>query len=624
MKKNNLIFGLLLLLLVGVVSAGVPTYTGVNNGVSFFNDWVGILTDTPTEALDVRGNIVSYGVNGVTVVSPSDDFQTILNDCTDAHCSFFLSEGTHVINSITTADGKGFGIYINRSNVSITCDSGAIISKDPSLNASVLIGESASSNENVVINGCNFECNYVDAVYTTFGSGAYKGAGILQYSDNWELRNNKLNECGPYGAVVWHGGNGHISGNTMTNSQSWIPGGASRQKYGSCMMVTFESATQNTISDNICLNPEGNGLFLEDNADRNTVTNWISEGAFRGVSVEHSKYNVLDNIQSYLSDDIGIHITGGEGTYLNNFIIQNSTNDGIALHDLVPEDSNNVAISNGYILNSGDNAIHCEDVNLSSILDVRIDNSVSNDIFYLNCYDYIFEGLSYSSASISSSSQKAISSTLKHDLANLDIIEEVNYIKGKTGSTMYVGRSGKWWSFLDSGKLQATSGTSDLDMNSNDIESVGAMDINNNLDVGGKIGVGIAPSSTYQANFYNTGDNRVAYFESAYATNNQTIVDVRNQLTNSEAFIRYRNDGSFFSVGIDSNDDYVIGESFGNTIANPRFKISSATNNLEITSELEVGGISGDGTGKAVCIKADGNLGTCTDAVGVTGLCTCA
>lgn len=34
-------------------------------------------------------------------------------------------------------------------------------------------------------------------------------------------------------------------------------------------------------------------------------------------------------------------------------------------------------------------------------------------------------------------------------------------------------------------------------------------------------------------------------------------------------------------------------------------------------------GISGDGTGKAVCIKTDGNLGTCADAVGVGGTCTC-
>lgn len=52
------------------------------------------------------------------------------------------------------------------------------------------------------------------------------------------------------------------------------------------------------------------------------------------------------------------------------------------------------------------------------------------------------------------------------------------------------------------------------------------------------------------------------------------------------------------------------------------------TNNLDriIISnggEVKVNSVAGDGTGKAVCIKSDGNLGTCTDVVGITGTCTC-
>jgi hypothetical protein len=43
----------------------------------------------------------------------------------------------------------------------------------------------------------------------------------------------------------------------------------------------------------------------------------------------------------------------------------------------------------------------------------------------------------------------------------------------------------------------------------------------------------------------------------------------------------------------------------------------------EVLDEATFSGISGDGSGKAVCIKADGNLGTCTDAVGGGGTCTC-
>ena len=44
---------------------------------------------------------------------------------------------------------------------------------------------------------------------------------------------------------------------------------------------------------------------------------------------------------------------------------------------------------------------------------------------------------------------------------------------------------------------------------------------------------------------------------------------------------------------------------------------------LDVEGEATFSGIAGDGTGKAVCIKADGNLGTCTDAVGGAGTCTC-
>ncbi len=40
--------------------------------------------------------------------------------------------------------------------------------------------------------------------------------------------------------------------------------------------------------------------------------------------------------------------------------------------------------------------------------------------------------------------------------------------------------------------------------------------------------------------------------------------------------------------------------------------------------EVEIGAVSGDGAGKALCVKADGNIGTCTDAVGAGGTCTCA
>ena len=47
--------------------------------------------------------------------------------------------------------------------------------------------------------------------------------------------------------------------------------------------------------------------------------------------------------------------------------------------------------------------------------------------------------------------------------------------------------------------------------------------------------------------------------------------------------------------------------------------------NMTLTSggEASFRGITSDGTGKVVCIKSDGNLGTCTDTPGIGGDCTC-
>lgn len=60
------------------------------------------------------------------------------------------------------------------------------------------------------------------------------------------------------------------------------------------------------------------------------------------------------------------------------------------------------------------------------------------------------------------------------------------------------------------------------------------------------------------------------------------------------------------------------------TSGNANFIPSVTINqNLTVLSEATIGGISADGTGKAVCIKSNGFLGTCTTAVDATGVCTC-
>jgi len=63
-------------------------------------------------------------------------------------------------------------------------------------------------------------------------------------------------------------------------------------------------------------------------------------------------------------------------------------------------------------------------------------------------------------------------------------------------------------------------------------------------------------------------------------------------------------------------------------IADESFNVSTTGDlavggSATVAGEMRADGIAGDGTGKVVCIKADGNLGTCSDQPGGSGTCTC-
>ena len=47
------------------------------------------------------------------------------------------------------------------------------------------------------------------------------------------------------------------------------------------------------------------------------------------------------------------------------------------------------------------------------------------------------------------------------------------------------------------------------------------------------------------------------------------------------------------------------------------------TATLDVNGEAKIGGVAGDGTGKAVCVKSDGTLGTCSSALSAFGTCGC-
>jgi hypothetical protein len=59
----------------------------------------------------------------------------------------------------------------------------------------------------------------------------------------------------------------------------------------------------------------------------------------------------------------------------------------------------------------------------------------------------------------------------------------------------------------------------------------------------------------------------------------------------------------------------------GNTYPANYIDFNDSATAVTVSTELNITGVTG--SGKAVCVKADGNLGVCSDAVGAGGTCTC-
>jgi hypothetical protein len=319
-----------------------------------------------------------------------------------------IPKGTYLANTMIQSGGKNWSILINTSDITIECKQGARIIKASNKAVHAVIGSPSTTHTGVTIKNCYIDANYSQATYSGFDTSEYKGAGINQYADEWKLIDNTIINAGEYGAIVWHGGHGKISGNTLKDSMNWS---AARDKYASCLMVTYQTAIENVIENNICLNPAGNGLFFEDNADRNTVVNWISVGAGkRGFSCEHAKDNIVTNLISNNSGEIGIHFNSCGGSMFSNFKSLNSGTDGIyALDSIVANESQNMQIINGEIRNSGEIGFRCQGIENITFSGLKSYDNTDEDIKLTSCLDYISEMNEAINISAVTSTRKAAS-----------------------------------------------------------------------------------------------------------------------------------------------------------------------------------------------------------------------
>jgi len=116
-----------------------------------------------------------------------------------------------------------------------------------------------------------------------------------------------------------------------------------------------------------------------------------------------------------------------------------------------------------------------------------------------------------------------------------------------------------------------------------------------------------------------------------------STVTPTEKLDISEGNIRL-SDGYSIGFGSSSTDTFISGSTASHALAfytnsNARMAINSSgyvgigtaspAAALHVAGEARITGVSSDGTGKIVCIKSDGNLGTCAASSITTSGCTC-
>jgi hypothetical protein len=154
-------------------------------------------------------------------------------------------------------------------------------------------------------------------------------------------------------------------------------------------------------------------------------------------------------------------------------------------------------------------------------------------------------------------------------------------------------------------KLTINTPTTDLSA-SNTMHLVGT-----NGTVGAIIGIDVNTDDLVIENNDHAGLNIIS------ASNRNAIISLRDKDA-AGGFLSYVNSTANLLIGTAGVTSITIDSS-----QNVGIKDSTPDATLDVGGELRADGVAGDGTGKVVCIKSDGDFGTCSDAPNGSGVCTC-
>lgn len=184
----------------------------------------------------------------------------------------------------------------------------------------------------------------IDGAKANQGSEANDGAISLRGVDRARVYNCYVKDFWGFGGIYLAGSESQIYANYVS--------GCKKTNYGNGIYITGNGENRVIIANNICINNEGNNLFVEDFLAEAIVANNISIGGVRGIFINGGSDNSVKGNYVSGADSFGIELSKSGETALNRGIIEGNIVKSTTNYDGIIITTAGLIIIKGNISNS--------------------------------------------------------------------------------------------------------------------------------------------------------------------------------------------------------------------------------------------------------------------------------
>ena len=341
--------------------------------------------------------------------------------------------------------------------------------------------------------------------------------------------------------------------------------------------------------NNLQVDSNYRGVNLEGNYNNCVWTNIISKGNFEdGIKIVYTRRHQFNGLQVKQNGGSGLEILNSGSLFFN---VESREND---LHGIVINGVDNSIFSGninsaGYVGFYELGSSYNNKIKMSSFNNGRIDNSTSGFAFSTTSYNNIRESCVAYDSNINATQKTGI--------------QDYGSNNSFVGSYAYQNRVDQW---ILSGTNYNRFSNNYFNLNKDSFYVDG---INNKVSMGTT-----NPEGDFQLDTSGSPATMVINTRTNGYVAKLKLLEQAQSLSDYGMYLEYNSANSYIGTSQNGVETKVI----------ELLNTGAVSKSIIIDSgEISLNGISSDGNGKAVCIKSDGNLGTCSDAVGVSGTCTC-